>query len=214
MMGQLVASTGPQAIRNKAAGQLMKIANKDPESSSSARYFGSIAARATGQSRTDAINQLMNFHVDSQTFKDFVKNATRKPSAPTEAAIRTACEVSSGLAQAEAAMALLKYLKTKNRYAGMTKEQLQPRFDNETIKYLLDSKRDPKVTAEAEAILERFVADGDRLLKSARNQLFILKNLSVGSTAPEITGVDLDGKEFKLSDYRGKIVFIDFWGDW
>ncbi len=36
----------------------------------------------------------------------------------------------------------------------------------------------------------------------------------VGEMAPEIAGEDLDGKKFKLSDYRGKVVLIDFWGDW
>ena len=38
--------------------------------------------------------------------------------------------------------------------------------------------------------------------------------LSVGKMAPEITGPDIDGVEFSLSDYRGKIVVLDFWGDW
>ena len=27
-------------------------------------------------------------------------------------------------------------------------------------------------------------------------------------------GKDIDGKRFKLSDYRGKIVVLDFWGNW
>ncbi len=36
----------------------------------------------------------------------------------------------------------------------------------------------------------------------------------VGTMAPEITGADTDGVEFNLSDYRGKVVMIDFWGDW
>ena len=36
----------------------------------------------------------------------------------------------------------------------------------------------------------------------------------IGSEAPEIVGVDLDGVEFKLSDYRGKVVMLDFYGDW
>ncbi|MEE2825359.1 MAG: hypothetical protein VYE64_01890 [Planctomycetota bacterium] len=35
-----------------------------------------------------------------------------------------------------------------------------------------------------------------------------------GSLAPEIKGDDLDGNAFKLSDYRGKVVMLDFWGDW
>ena len=36
----------------------------------------------------------------------------------------------------------------------------------------------------------------------------------VGMLAPDITGVDTDGKPFSLSDYRGKVVMLDFWGNW
>jgi hypothetical protein len=36
----------------------------------------------------------------------------------------------------------------------------------------------------------------------------------VGETAPEIAGEDIDGIPFKLSDYRGKVVVLDFWGHW
>ena len=36
----------------------------------------------------------------------------------------------------------------------------------------------------------------------------------VNNLAEEIDAEDVDGKRFKLSDYRGKVVFLDFWGDW
>jgi predicted small lipoprotein YifL len=32
--------------------------------------------------------------------------------------------------------------------------------------------------------------------------------------APEIEGEDQDGVPFKLSDYRGKVIMLDFWGNW
>jgi cytochrome oxidase Cu insertion factor (SCO1/SenC/PrrC family) len=38
--------------------------------------------------------------------------------------------------------------------------------------------------------------------------------LQVGRVAPEIEGEDIDGVQFKLSDYRGKVVLLDFWGHW
>lgn len=38
--------------------------------------------------------------------------------------------------------------------------------------------------------------------------------LELGGVAPEIVGKDLDGKRLKLSDYRGKVVMLDFWGHW
>lgn len=46
------------------------------------------------------------------------------------------------------------------------------------------------------------------------NELFAFENLRIGKVAPDIEGEDVDGVEFKLSDYRGKVVVIDFWGDW
>jgi hypothetical protein len=44
---------------------------------------------------------------------------------------------------------------------------------------------------------------------AAREQ-FALRNVSVGKQAPEITGVDLDGKPMTLSEFRGKVVLLDF----
>ena len=38
--------------------------------------------------------------------------------------------------------------------------------------------------------------------------------LEIGCTAPDIEAGDLDGVVFKLSDYRGRVVVLDFWGDW
>lgn len=37
---------------------------------------------------------------------------------------------------------------------------------------------------------------------------------TIGGLAPEISGVDLEGVEFKLSDYRGQVIMLDFYGDW
>ena len=39
-------------------------------------------------------------------------------------------------------------------------------------------------------------------------------SLEIGSVAPEIQGTDTEGRKMKLSDYRGKVVVLDFWGDW
>jgi peroxiredoxin len=36
----------------------------------------------------------------------------------------------------------------------------------------------------------------------------------VGNQSPEVAGLDPDGKPVKLSDYKGKVVLISFWGTW
>ena len=76
--------------------------------------------------------------------------------------------------------------------------------------------------AEAEALLELVIKDygdvpvarGGTLGKACERELYALRNLAIGKTAPDIEGKDLDGVAFKLSDYRGKVVVLDFWGDW
>jgi thiol-disulfide isomerase/thioredoxin len=37
---------------------------------------------------------------------------------------------------------------------------------------------------------------------------------AIGAAAPETVGRDLDGKEIKLSDLKGKVVVLDFWATW
>ncbi len=36
----------------------------------------------------------------------------------------------------------------------------------------------------------------------------------VGDMIPQIVGKDVEGVKFKLTDYEGKVVMLDFWGDW
>jgi hypothetical protein len=77
-----------------------------------------------------------------------------------------------------------------------------------------------RLAAEDEKELEAFVKDyggaggTDDVGAWAKGELFELRNLRVGKVAPDIEGEDLDGVKFKHSDYRGKVVVIDFWGDW
>src|SRR5262245_2897823 len=49
---------------------------------------------------------------------------------------------------------------------------------------------------------------------NARGEPTGRSGLEIGDTALEIEGEDIDGQTFKLSDYRGKVVVLDFWGHW
>lgn len=50
--------------------------------------------------------------------------------------------------------------------------------------------------------------------EEAERQLFRLQHLSVGRDAPDFEAQDVEGNAFKLSDYKGKVTLIDFWGFW
>lgn len=49
---------------------------------------------------------------------------------------------------------------------------------------------------------------------AAKGILFAMRNLAIGKPIPDIAGKDIEGVAFKLSDYKGKVVVLDFWGYW
>lgn len=83
-----------------------------------------------------------------------------------------------------------------------------------------DAERD-KLRGQAKDALQSVVKnypDVDAFRRKAgdwaKAVLFEVENLAVGKTVPDLAGEDLEGEVFKLSDYRGKVVFLDFWAHW
>ncbi len=54
--------------------------------------------------------------------------------------------------------------------------------------------------------------DGIPISRLAEDELYIISNLSKGREAPELEGVDSGGRPMKLSDFKGKVVVLLFWG--
>lgn len=76
-----------------------------------------------------------------------------------------------------------------------------------------------KPTDEQKAAAATLLADAEKLATGdladrIAAPKFQQDNLQIGKTVPEIVGEDVDGVPFKLSDYRGKVVVLDFWGFW
>ena len=55
---------------------------------------------------------------------------------------------------------------------------------------------------------------GSKSAEEAGNAIFEMENLQIGMVAPDFEMTDQDGKSWKLSDYRGQVVVLDFWGFW
>jgi thiol-disulfide isomerase/thioredoxin len=70
------------------------------------------------------------------------------------------------------------------------------------------------LTDQGRHTIERLVARKKTLGEEAEARLDDMFNLAVGKPAPEIEGVDFDSKPLKLSDFRGKVVVLVFWGTW
>ncbi|MEM7233394.1 MAG: hypothetical protein AAF517_14545 [Planctomycetota bacterium] len=76
----------------------------------------------------------------------------------------------------------------------------------------------PSSDEERKGVLKELtyvIEHGDERTKARASGLrFEMTKLQVGMVAPDIEGKDLDGVAFKLSDYRGKVILLDFWGHW
>jgi thiol-disulfide isomerase/thioredoxin len=61
---------------------------------------------------------------------------------------------------------------------------------------------------------ERMLAHKRTLADVARAKIDEMENLVAGKPAPAIDGTGMDGQPLKLSDFRGKVVMLVFWGTW
>jgi hypothetical protein len=99
------------------------------------------------------------------------------------------------------------------RYEGL--------FGRDYLQALLRRDR-AEAMRKVESLFERAARDfgdvkvpfGDTVAEEARSEMHEIRHLSVGKPAQEIEGQDQDGRHFKLSDYRGKVVLLYFWSEY
>ena len=176
--------------------KLLALAQKFPKSETALNALEFIVANAEGGTTADkATDLLLQDHVNK--LGDLFSELATAESPAVEKLLRGAMtKGTDNRLKAQATLALGQFLTNKSNS--------QP-------------KGDAKASKEAESLLDRVVkeyADQKDLVTEAADALFILRNLAIGKVAPEITGEDGDSKKFKLSDYRGKVVVIDFWAGW
>jgi hypothetical protein len=184
--------------------------------------------------RDKVLDMLIRYHADDPKIGPVLNRLSNVPSAKAEELLRAvlAKNPSKG-AKGVACLDLGKYLKNSAELVQQLKakpeegKQLEGFLGKETVMKLKETDA-AKLAKEAEAAFEEADSKyGDVVLGKDRNtmknitiadqvagELFEIRNLAIGKTAPDIAADDLDGKSFKLSDYRGKVVVIDFWGNW
>lgn len=122
--------------------------------------------------------------------------------------------------QAQVLFQLAQCLKTKASMPALLetlnarmKRVMKLRFGEEYLAelYALDSA---KLEDEAVLLFTRVADEYGTLADNANSAIYEIQNLGIGKTAPDISGEDIDGVAMSLSDYRGKVVMLDFWGHW
>ena len=144
---------------------------------------------------------LLEYHSDHEDFARVIAVVPRKPHEGFEAVVKKVFKEGEGDAKIQAAISLAEYMELSHAYLDF------------------EGMSDEKITAleKQRQDLKEFLVtmDGDsKLHQQARDEAFLLENLQPGLEALEIVGTDLKGDELKLSDYRGKVVLLSFWGNW
>jgi hypothetical protein len=132
--------------------------------------------------------------------------------------------------QALACLSLAQFLANRQNRLDVLKDQDRPDlaeryhrvFGKDYVEELRRQDR-AQVAQEAEKLFSRaetygavkipvtYYGSGGTVGEKAKEELFQIRHLAVGKEAPDIEGEDQDGQRFKLSDYRGKVVLLDFW---
>ena len=145
-------------------------------------------------------------------------------SVEAEAILRAARKTSRhSKVQAAASFSLASYLQNqlKVQEVLLTQPSLRRRLEQfygrpftRHVRSLGKEKTVQEIESLYELVVTKHGGVDAQMTEAARTQLIEVRYLAVGRVAREIKGVDLDEVKFKLSDYRGRVVVLSFWGHW
>lgn len=215
----------------KFADKFMAVVEKYPDAPEA---IDSLVWVLSNASRSDhgkkALNELKEKHFESDRIGQAISAAVYSGNfKDSEDFLKSVMEKSphQGM-QALATYSLAQSLKNKVETAGYLRSaseadlETYKKFYGEDFVDGLKTVDPAAVNAEVEKLYElvkeKYAEEttpfGQKLGDVVERELFEIRFLSVGKTAPEIEGEDLDSTPFKLSDYKGKVVVLDFWGNW
>lgn len=178
--------------------------------------------------QTKAADLLIEHHLMDPRTHDIASTLARQPMAWSEKVLRAL--VSADLPrdkQAQAHFQLAQCIKMKASMPALLgtldlkmQRMMKLRFGEEYLAEwaALDSDKFEKEAVQLfTEVLEKYgdeEYDRKTIGDYAKSAIFEIQHLGIGKTAPEIIGEDIDGVAMSLSDYRGKVVMLDFWGHW
>ena len=215
-------------LSREFAGKFLKLARQHPKDPIAVDALLWVVTNVrSGAELSQALETLSNNHIKNEKLESVCRRLVRKPSVAAEKLLRSLMENSPHRnVRAQACFQFADYLTRQVAVIRTLKEDPDQakRFDQYYgkgfSKYLV-SLNVAELSKEIERLYARVVksfADvplGESTMgKTAEKKLFAIRHLSLRSKVPGIEGTDIDGQPFKLSDYRGKVIVLDFWGNW
>jgi hypothetical protein len=230
--GKLVQEKYPQP--QAYARRFLEIAESAPQDPAAVDALIWVIQNGGSMADVDrACDRLAARHAENRRVGEVAPNLANLLSPSAEHLLRAILEKNPDrAAKGRACLALAQYLKQQSELVRTLKtdprraQQIESAYTAQDASYKEMFARlrrmDPdSLTQQFEGLFARAAKEfGDvssgrgTIGKTAQAELREIRDLGVGKPAPEITGADIDGKSFKLSDYKGKVVVVDFWGDW
>lgn len=220
---------------DKFAERFLELAEKNPKDPAAIDALGWIVSKVRvaksdpKSPRTKALKMLLQDHVQSEKIASVCPSLGNTVDEDSKNLLQAVLDKNKHRpTQAQALLAMAQRAETRQSIAKQLKEHpeavknAERVLGKEFVETLVKAGPD-KLRKEVEDILERVAKDyadvpdpsGDTLGEVVKDKLDGMRHpIIVDKPAPEISGRDIDGKKFKLSDYRGKVVLLDFWGNW
>lgn len=131
-------------------------------------------------------------------------------------------QLSNGLGRVSRFVGTEKVLDTQRTLAEKSQHKNVQAAALYNLAFILNEGTTPEEKGEARETFERIIKDfpgvkpkrGASYADRAKGILFELDHLQIGMVAPDVQAIDENGQKFSTADYRGKVVVLDFWGNW
>jgi hypothetical protein len=213
-----VCRNGDDDHRATALDRLNKIAIQKPVTDISVKSLQILSTmkEIPEGTRDVALNRWVEEFLKRNETIDLVQRLSEHQCLVNEKWLKEIAAKSRGETRATAIFKLATYLNRRDSVRDFYKDAPPSRFEGlpKYFEEYLEAPIDPKESKRMVELLKSVETSDENLLADVKRELFAIEHLAVGKQAPEIEGTDFEGTKFKLSDYRGKVVFLDFWGDW
>jgi S1-C subfamily serine protease/thiol-disulfide isomerase/thioredoxin len=200
-----------QALHAKYRGQFLDLARKSPRDWPGLQALTYSAQLCDGEPSATVVEEIcrlaLEHHQASPHISSVLNAVAKQPIEPARDFCRRVAEASPHEAvrlgaQFNLGVSLLQWLQAPDSLELAGIQRCRGEVEK-IIARIEETAKESKNEGEEESI--------QAVLAILREQLGAIR---IGLTAPEIEGVDIQGTRFKLSDYRGKVVLLDFFADW
>lgn len=183
------------------AGPIWELAKADPTAESAREgLFFALSMLRSPEDREEIIEVILEHHGECEELADILPVIPRMyPDSAEEMLMKIKSSNPNASVQAAAIYTLYTHLDETRKDAE----------DVEAVDATLEELKTALMGDYSEEADSRGVAYSARM-----EAIEFQKMLEVGMPVPDIEGEDIEGVAFKLSDYKGKVILLDFWGHW